>query len=73
MTKIAIIGDYDHAKPSHVATHEALEHTAAFLSKKLTVEWISTIPLENDDNLNYLNDFDCIWGAPGNPDSSLGV
>ena len=72
MMNIGIIGDYDQNRPSHVATHEALQHTATFLSKKISIQWIPTKPLDNHDNLNPLNNFDCVWGAPGDPESSLG-
>lgn len=71
--KIAVIGDYDQNRPSHLATHKAVQHTAASLSKELFVQWIPTKALEADDNLAQLRDFDGVWGAPGVPDSSLGV
>jgi CTP synthase (UTP-ammonia lyase) len=71
--KIAIIGDYDKNRPSHVATYEAIQKTATSLSKKLFVQWIPTQSLEVDDKLALLQEFDGVWGAPGDPKSSLGV
>ena len=63
--KIAVIGDYDQSRPSHLATYMAVQHTAASLSKELFVQWIPTKSLEADDNLAQLRDFDGVWGAPG--------
>lgn len=71
--KIAIIGDYDKNRPSHAATNEAIQKTAASISKKLFVKWIPTQLLEVDDKLALLQEFDGVWGAPGEPKSSLGV
>jgi len=71
--KIAIIGDYDQNRPSHVATSEAIQNTANYLSKNPLVQWISTQSLESDAALMQLQEFDGIWGAPGDPESSLGV
>lgn len=71
--KIAIIGDYDQNRPSHVATSEAIQHTTNYLSRDPHVQWIPTQSLENDAALIQLQEFDGIWGAPGDPESSLGV
>jgi len=71
--KIAIIGDYDLNRPSHIATTESIQKVAAYLSKKVVAQWVPTHSLETDDTLGKLQDFDGIWGAPGDPDSSMGV
>ncbi len=71
--KIAIIGDYDLNRPSHVATTESIQTVAAYLSVKVVAQWIPTYSLETDGTLSELQEFDGIWGAPGNPDSSKGV
>ncbi len=71
--KIAIIGDYDQNRPSHVATSEAIQNTANYLSKDPLVQWIPTQSLESDEALIQLLEFDGIWGAPGDPESKLGV
>ncbi len=72
-TRIAVIGDFDKNRPSHVATDKALKHSAASLSLNIESHWIPTKPLENESNLKRLENFDGIWGAPGDPESSLGV
>ncbi len=71
--KIAIIGDYDHNRPSHVATSEAIQNTANYLLKDPLLQWIPTQSLESNDALIRLLEFDGIWGAPSDPESSLGV
>lgn len=71
--KIAIIGDYDQNRPSHVATSEAIRNTANYLSQYPLVQWIATQSLESDSALTQLQEFDGIWGASGDPESSLGV
>ena len=70
--RIAIIGDYDQVRPSHVATSECLQRTSSYLSKQIVTEWLPTRSLETDQTLEKLNEFDGIWGAPGVHNSSLG-
>lgn len=72
-TRIAIIGDFDRNRPSHSATNNALHHAATALFTDVDTHWLSTQPLESTANLHYLTNFDGIWGAPGDPASSLGV
>ncbi|MGB3225105.1 MAG: hypothetical protein WBB23_20100 [Desulforhopalus sp.] len=71
--KIGIIGDYDQNRPSHVATSEAIQNTSKYLSRDTLVQWLPTQFLESDSALIQLQEFDGIWGAPGDPESSLGV
>jgi CTP synthase (UTP-ammonia lyase) len=73
MLKIAIIGDYDPTRKSHIATSTALQNTAATLSHKLVIRWLPTKSFEIYKNLAQLEAFDGIWGAPGVPESSLGL
>lgn len=71
--KIAIIGDYDLNRPSHIATTKSIQKVADFLSKKVVAQWVPTNSLEGDHTLCELQEFDGIWGAPGDPISSIGV
>ena len=71
--KIGIIGDFDKNRPAHVATSEAIQDTAHYLSRNVLVQWIPTQSLESDTALLQLQKCDGIWGAPGNPESSPGV
>jgi CTP synthase (UTP-ammonia lyase) len=58
--RIAIVGDYNQDSSHHVATNEALTHTAEFLS----------IPLEYTGAEITLRKFHGLWAAPGSPYSS---
>jgi len=44
-----------------------------FLPKAVDICWLPTQPFEKLDNLKSLLTFDGVWGAPGDPDSTLGV
>ena len=70
--KIAVVGDYDQNRPSHLATSEAIEKSALYLSQEVHVDWVPTRPLESADEIGWLQEFDGIWGAPGEHHSSLG-
>lgn len=71
--RIAIIGDYDQERPSHVATSGCLRRTSRYLSRQVEAEWLPTPLFEADHNLAKLLKFDGVWGAPGDPDSQLGM
>lgn len=71
--KIAVIGDYDQSRPSHMATSSALHQAAAHLPADAFIQWVPTVSLEHLDNLSHLLEYDGICGAPGPPDSALGV
>ena len=70
--KIAVVGDYDHDRPSHIATSEAIEKSAIHISAEVQVKWLPTQPFESAEELSLLAEFDGIWGAPGTHHSSLG-
>ena len=71
--RIALIGDYDKHRPSHLATTECIEKASTYLSKQIIAQWIPTPALEELETLKDLQNFDGIWGAPGDPKSSLGT
>ena len=70
MIKIGIIGDFDPARPSHIATNDALNHSADYLKINIEIEWIPTESLEND-MVKSLRQFDGLWCAPGSPYKSM--
>lgn len=70
--KIAVIGDYNKNRPSHIATSEAIQQGAKHISQELWFQWLPTRFFENKDYLNSLENYDGIWGAPGEHKSSLG-
>lgn len=66
--RIGIIGDYD-GRPSHLATEEALKHSAKKLKIEIDYHWIPTETIK--DNEHNLNHFDGLWCAPGSPYKSM--
>jgi CTP synthase (UTP-ammonia lyase) len=67
--KVLIIGDFDPTFAPHVATNEAIEHSASALGLKVAVAWRATEPLEAD--LGDVPEADALWCAPGSPYRSL--
>jgi CTP synthase (UTP-ammonia lyase) len=65
--RIGIIGDFEPASPTHAATNTALQHAAQALSAPIDVQWLSTTPYENEDQVRALEVYDGLWGAPGSP------
>jgi CTP synthase (UTP-ammonia lyase) len=67
---IAIIADFQATSKSHLATNEALTHSA--LALDLTVEacWINTGELAQPAGLERLREFDGLWIGPGSPYAS---
>ena len=63
MTRIALIGDYDPAKPSHSATSAALRHAADRLKAEIESPWVGTGSL--DDTM--FDHFAAVLIAPGSP------
>ena len=70
---IALLGDYDKHRPSHRATTECIEQAGTYLSKQIIAHWLPTPALEELETLKDLQHFDGIWGAPGDPKSSLAI
>lgn len=63
--RIAIVADYNEKLRSHVATNEALEHSAKKLGLSVETEWISTRKIRNVEH--EMKAFDGILIAPGSP------
>ena len=70
---IALIGDYDKNRPSHRATAQCIERASNYLSRQIVAQWIPTRALEEPEALKKLQNFNGIWGAPGDPKSSPGI
>jgi CTP synthase (UTP-ammonia lyase) len=64
--RIGIIGDFDPAFPSHVATNDAIGHAAAALGVAADVRWLPTPELEADAGV-ALTACDGLWASPGSP------
>ena len=63
MTTIAIVGERIPDFPPHVATDEAIAHSAEALGVEVLASWVAT-----DEELPEV---DAIWCAPGSPYRSL--
>jgi CTP synthase (UTP-ammonia lyase) len=68
--KVGVIGDFDSASASHVATNAALDHAATALGVSVTVSWVPTPSLE-DRPASRLEMFDALWCSPGSPYKSM--
>ena len=68
--RIAIVGDYNPDSSHHVATNEALTHTAQSLSIPLEYTWLPTQTLSAEGAEGTLGKFHGLWAAPGSPYSS---
>jgi CTP synthase (UTP-ammonia lyase) len=66
--RIGIIGDYD-GRASHVATEDALKHSAKKLAVSIEYKWLPTITLDYDNP--DLKRYDGLWCAPGSPYKSM--
>ena len=64
--RIAIIGDYDPTRPSHIATEEAVRHCASYLGITAETKWYGTQRLEMGIPESFGNN-DGVWCAPGTP------
>ncbi|OMC56811.1 CTP synthase [Mycobacterium sp. IS-836] len=69
LLNVAIIGDFDSSYAPHVATNEAIRHSASPLGLDVSVAWVATESLETD--LSSLTTADALWCAPGSPYRSL--
>ncbi|WP_341524522.1 hypothetical protein WKK05_17950 [Nostoc sp. UHCC 0302] len=63
--KIGIIGDYNPSSVTQVATDKALQDAALTLGIQVKSQWIPTESLLEPDNVKFLEQFDGVWGAPG--------
>ncbi|MCH4896543.1 hypothetical protein E0494_07510 [Marinilabiliaceae bacterium JC040] len=63
--KIAIIAEYNDKLRPHVATNEAIAHSAKKLGLNVETEWLSAENIENVDEL--MHNFNGILIAPGSP------
>ena len=67
-SKIALLGEYDLSFPPHIATAEAIQHSADVLGIGFCTEWVSTASIDE-----FLFDrFGAIWVLPGSPYKDLG-
>ena len=68
---IGIIGDFNPANNSHLATNAALQHAAGALSVTVEPAWVPTQLLADDRYALRLQGYDALFCAPGSPYISL--
>jgi CTP synthase (UTP-ammonia lyase) len=69
--RIGILGDFNPEFRSHLATPDALQHSARKLNLKVESQWIPTPSLTASDVEKILENYDGLWGAPGSPYKSF--
>lgn len=67
---IGVIGDFD-GRYSHVATNEAIAHSAAALGVAAAVHWLPTPTLLGPKGERALAGCDGLWASPGSPYESM--
>jgi CTP synthase (UTP-ammonia lyase) len=70
-TSLAIFADFDPGSKSHIATNEAVAHSAAGLGLAVETRWIATTELDQPKGLKRLEEFDGFWIGPGSPYASM--
>lgn len=66
---ITVIGDFDSSYAPHIATNNAINHSAKLLGVQAAATWLATESLETD--LRPVKIADALWCAPGSPYRSL--
>ena len=69
--RVGVIGDWDPARVSHVATNDALGHAAEVLAVSLETSWLPTGVLSQPGSAPLLDACDALWCAPGSPYESM--
>jgi CTP synthase (UTP-ammonia lyase) len=69
--RIGILGDFNPAFRSHLATNQSLEHAARKLDWEVESQWIPTPSLTDKNAEKILEGFDGLWASPGSPYKSF--
>jgi CTP synthase (UTP-ammonia lyase) len=69
--KVGVIGDFDPARRSHLATDDALAHAADASGLEVKITWVPTMSLGADDHKMLLDPYHALWCAPGSPYESM--
>jgi CTP synthase (UTP-ammonia lyase) len=68
---VAIVADFNSASPSHIATNDALAHSAKALGLNVEPTWVATSDLDAGTTAKSLAGFAGIWLGPGSPYASM--
>ncbi len=71
ITSLAIVADFDPGSKSHIATNDAIQHSAASLGLVVAPRWIATAELARPDGLKQLAELRGLWIGPGSPYVSM--
>ena len=66
MTKsisIGIIGDFNPESPSHVATDQAIQDGAAYLSLEVKIDWLPTLSFRKKSAKTTINQYKGLFAA----------
>jgi CTP synthase (UTP-ammonia lyase) len=69
--KVGVIGGFDPARRSHLATDDALEHAAESSGLTVRISWIPTLSVGDGNDEMLLDPYDALWCAPGSPYESM--
>jgi CTP synthase (UTP-ammonia lyase) len=67
---VGILGDFD-GRVAHIATNEAIRHSAEALSAQVGIQWVATPDLLIPGAEFELRHFDALLASPGSPYCSL--
>src|SRR5688572_754627 len=70
-SSLAIIADFNSSSKSHIATNDAIAHSATALGIAVAPQWIHTTELASPSGLKGLAEFRGIWIGSGSPYASM--
>jgi CTP synthase (UTP-ammonia lyase) len=68
---IAIVADFNSGSRSHIATNDALAHSATTVGLNLRPTWVATSDLVGGNTAKRLAGFAGLWIGPGSPYASM--
>ena len=68
---LTVIADFDSTSRSHVATNDAIAHSAAALGTAIAPQWVGTAELTGGEGVKRLTGVRGIWIGPGSPYASM--
>jgi CTP synthase (UTP-ammonia lyase) len=67
MIHIAIVADYDPDNPTHLATQDAIAHSAASIGVQTDCRWVATDELGQNVVASQLSEYNAIFIGPASP------
>ena len=69
--RVGILGDFNPEYSSHIATNEAIQHSAAQLGIQVETQWLPTLTLLEPTGERAMEACDGLWASPGSPYASF--